>query len=262
MESYDNLTPLENFNCTLNEISILAKTSFEELYPWYYYDTSEKLKKEIIENLKALPENKFNAYLKYTKEQIQEHHVFDPEESLIQKWLKKFNLNESEFPFLFNEDIVKLVTPNYRVVKGIDNQTYFIQKDFHLHAVRLEFIKIIAFINELLPEEHDLEPPAETVENEEFYPRIFKDKNAFKLFEALMVEFGNTEQNLVNYSFVFHKMTYDGLIHPDLKQQSYYQLLNKFDIFIDKIKSLGEIGKKPLRESIYSKLKGESKTVS
>ncbi|MES2804065.1 MAG: hypothetical protein V4652_00750 [Bacteroidota bacterium] len=87
------------------------------------------------------------------------------------------------------------------------------------------------------------------------YPKIFKDYKSYNIFKYLLDEFGNTNENLANYSFVFRKMTYEGLIHSDLKQQSYISFLNGFDISIERIKSLRDIGKIPLRESIYAKSK-------
>lgn len=87
------------------------------------------------------------------------------------------------------------------------------------------------------------------------HPKIFKDFRSFSIFTKLLDEFGNTKENLSNYSFVFHKMTYEGLIHSDLKQQTYFSFLSEFDISIDRIKPLGDIGKIPFRESIYSKSK-------
>lgn len=87
------------------------------------------------------------------------------------------------------------------------------------------------------------------------YPKIFKNYKSYTIFKCLLDEFGNTKENLSNYSFVFHKMTYEGLIHSDLKQQTYFSFLSEFDISIDRIKPLGDIGKIPFRESIYSKSK-------
>jgi hypothetical protein len=91
--------------------------------------------------------------------------------------------------------------------------------------------------------------------SEDYHPKIFKDRNAFRFFKSLMEEFGNTKQNLANYSFVFHKMTYEGLIHSDLKQKAYYAFLSEFDISIERITPEHKLGKKTFRESIYAKLK-------
>jgi hypothetical protein len=93
------------------------------------------------------------------------------------------------------------------------------------------------------------------VEEQNPYPKIFKNHRAFTIFKDLQAEFGNTRENLSNYSFVFYKMTYEDLIHYDLKQQSYFNFLAEFDIIISRLKSLSAIGNKTFRESIYAKAK-------
>lgn len=148
---------LENFNNRLNDITILQEYSFFELYPGYYLDATDNLKKEIITNLTVLPVRQFNAFLNYIKEQIQEYHVFDPEECIIQKWLDEFDLALEDFPFINNKDIELLTLPNYKddsLEKEQIRLIYSIQREFHLHAVFLEVQKIQAFINELLINEH------------------------------------------------------------------------------------------------------------
>lgn len=87
------------------------------------------------------------------------------------------------------------------------------------------------------------------------YPKIFKNHKAFTIFNKLLEDFGNTKENLSNYSFVFHKMTYEDLIHNDLKQKSYFDFLGDFDISITRIKPKTQLGKSDLRESIYNKAK-------
>ena len=87
------------------------------------------------------------------------------------------------------------------------------------------------------------------------YPRIFTSNKAFDKFKKLLDEFGNTKENLVNYSFVFHRMKRDGLIYDDFQKLQFTYFLLKFEINIDRIKSMKEIGKLEYRESIYMKTK-------
>lgn len=87
------------------------------------------------------------------------------------------------------------------------------------------------------------------------YPRIFKDYYSFSVFKKLHDEFGNSKENLSNYSYIFYKMTYEGLIHFDLLHKTYIEMLSNFDIAIDRLKPKAEIGKKALRDSIYAKVK-------
>jgi hypothetical protein len=107
--------------------------------------------------------------------------------------------------------------------------------------------------NEVIKQQENNNEESVTLENP--YPKIFKDYKAFIIFKNLQEEFSNTKENLSNYSFIFHKMTYEDLIHFDLKQQSYFDLLDKFDININRIKPLCDIGKIAFRESIYTKAK-------
>jgi hypothetical protein len=156
MEKLENFTPINNFIVNLNDVSILREYSFYELYPGHYIDFSDKLKNEIINNLTKLSENRFGVYLKYVKENIEEYHVYDPEECIIQKWLDDFNFEKEDFPFLLSEEIKMLISPKYDDVSLEKEQkwlNYSIQREFHLYAVFLEFQKIIAFIDELLSKE-------------------------------------------------------------------------------------------------------------
>ena len=94
-----------------------------------------------------------------------------------------------------------------------------------------------------------------TVQSENPYPRIFKNYYAFEFIKKLIDEFGNTEYIVSNYSFVYHKMKEDKLIFEDVKQIEYFDFLAKYDIHINRIKSLNEIGKIPFRESIFASCK-------
>lgn len=168
---------LENFNDQLNDVSILNEYSFLELYPWYYFDTTEKLKKDIITSLTGLPQKQFVTFLKYIQEQIQEYHVFDPEVCIIQKWQDKFNLAIEEFPFFNNQDIELLTLPRYKddtLGKEQSRIVYSIQREFHLYAVFLEVQKIQVFINELLIYELTDSKELGTI------PTILKDEFKYK----------------------------------------------------------------------------------
>lgn len=87
------------------------------------------------------------------------------------------------------------------------------------------------------------------------YPRIFKDNKSYTIFFKLVESFGKDKECLSNYSYVFYKMTYEGLIHYDIPHKTYIEMLSEFDIYIDRIKPKADIGKIALRDSIYSKIK-------
>ena len=122
-----------------------------------------------------------------------------------------------------------------------------------------EYIKGVFNVNNYLVYKSFLDTPEKSFPEESAssnpYPRIFKDANAYTIFKNLLEEFRNTNENLANYSFVYHKMKYDGLIHFDLLDKTFTDMLLDFDINIDRIKSQKYIGKIAYRESIYSKAK-------
>jgi hypothetical protein len=99
------------------------------------------------------------------------------------------------------------------------------------------------------------EKESKKISEENPYPRVFKDYYSYCVFKKLYDEFGNKKECLSNYSFVFYKMTYDGLIHFDLLHKTYIEMLSNFDISIDRIKPKAEIGKLALRDSIYTRAK-------
>lgn len=90
--------------------------------------------------------------------------------------------------------------------------------------------------------------------NDNPYPRIFTTTKAFNKFKNLVVEFGNTKENLANYSFVFHRMKKDNLIFDDYQQTQFVYFLLEFDINISRIKPKTQLGNNDLRESIYNRI--------
>lgn len=93
------------------------------------------------------------------------------------------------------------------------------------------------------------------IDEENPYPRIFKNSKAFQVFKNLLDEFGTDKDNLANYSFVYHRMKKDELIYDDFQKLQFTYFLLNFNIKIDRIKRIGDIGKIELRESIYTKAK-------
>lgn len=246
-------TALKSFIVVLPDVSELYTNSFSELYPWYFYEFTENLKEEIINNLTSLNEKKFDSYLKWLKEKIEQYHVYDPEESFIDKWVKEFKLDVKDYPFDFNIELSKILAT--RITQ--DNLDKFkretarqMQIAFFNHATMLEANKIKKFINELLENLISEESTDSTP-----HPRIFKDAKAYSLFNNLFDEFGNREENLANYSFIFHRMKKDELIFNDVQNLQFVYFLLDLNINIDRIKPLAQIGNIKLRESIYSKAK-------
>lgn len=86
------------------------------------------------------------------------------------------------------------------------------------------------------------------------YPRIFTSTKAFNKFKNLYDEFAKSNQDLANYSFVFHRMKKDNLIYKDLKQLEFIDFLSSFEIHLDRLKPISQLGNNDLRESIYNKV--------
>lgn len=87
------------------------------------------------------------------------------------------------------------------------------------------------------------------------YPRIFTSTKAFDKFQKLLEEFGNGDENLANYSFVYHRMVKDKFIYEDYKQTEFMFFLLDFNINIKRIKPKTQLGKTDYRESIYNSAK-------
>jgi hypothetical protein len=98
--------------------------------------------------------------------------------------------------------------------------------------------------------EQQIESPKETNP----YPRIFTTTKAFNKFKNLVEEFGKGNQDLANFSFVFHRMKKDNLIFKDLKQIEYIDFLSFFEINLDRLKPISQLGNNDLRESIYNRV--------
>jgi len=86
------------------------------------------------------------------------------------------------------------------------------------------------------------------------YPRIFTSFKAFTKFKNLLEEFGNSSENLANYSFVYHRMKKDNLIFDDYQQTQFMYFLLDFDINIKRIKPKSQLGNNDLREGIYNRI--------
>jgi hypothetical protein len=133
------------------DVSILNETPFSELYPWYFLEFTSNLKDEIISNLTFLNESKFNHYLNWVQDKIETTLVYDPDECIIDKWIKEYNLNIDDFPFDFNQEISYLIS-SFKDNTLNDNEkrkVKLIQLNFHWYAVFLEYNKIVEFISNL-----------------------------------------------------------------------------------------------------------------
>jgi hypothetical protein len=87
-------------------------------------------------------------------------------------------------------------------------------------------------------------------QNEE--PRVFTNDYAFAVFLECYESFYHQGKNeLANFSFLFHKMRSDGLIHYDAKQLSYIDFIVSKGIILDRLKPIKSIGNIEYKEEIY-----------
>jgi hypothetical protein len=90
----------------------------------------------------------------------------------------------------------------------------------------------------------------------------FTNSYAQEVFNRLVTEFGNTKENLVNYSFVYHIMVQKKFIdNHSIKQSEYRKRLEEKNIVIEKIKGKNEIGKKEAKILKYEKVMNSFKTM-
>lgn len=87
------------------------------------------------------------------------------------------------------------------------------------------------------------------------YPQIFTSYSAYYIFEKLQAEFGDTRENLANFSFLYHRMKKDELIFESYPQINFIFFLMDFNINITRIKTQSLIGNVAFKEEIYNRIK-------
>ncbi len=151
-------SPIEAFTNNLTDVSALDDSSFFELYPWHFNQFSIDLKKEILNNLTKLSDDQFKVYLEDIKYNIKETFAYDPiAPSIIDYWLKKFDLDENDFPFLFDENVTELTNAVYNKNDLKTAKTKLVRKiqlEFYWYASFLEANKMLEFIDILLIEQN------------------------------------------------------------------------------------------------------------
>lgn len=86
-------------------------------------------------------------------------------------------------------------------------------------------------------------------------PHIFKDGYAYGVFKKYYHAFKDDDNQLANFSFIFHAMQKDGLIHENIKHRIFIDFLAENDIYIDRIKTFGTIGKTKEKNIAYQSFK-------
>lgn len=248
----DKITLLQKFK-DISNVDVLKTSSFFDLYPWYYIDPTINLQDDILIKMDKFNKSQFDTYLKYLRHEIAEHYIYNPNESLIPKTIERYNIVESDFPPFYIkefENFARIIHPSNK--EGFAD--YLIQREIHLYAAHKEAAKILSFIDGML-NDSQIESSDSKEQPINKYPRIFTDEKAYLLFEKLVEEFKVKKYALANFSYIFHRMKKDGLIYEDYMQTEFVFFLLNFDVNIDRIKRLGEIGNKENKEETYNRLK-------
>jgi hypothetical protein len=127
----------------------IYETCFLSSYSMHLQPTIEKVIIEIEENLLAIPENKIDNYINLVIKKIEYCDVVLKGENVIDKWIKKYNLEGTEFPFTNVPEIKRLIiTHPYNI--NLDGNELFevedIQIDFYIHACIQGANQIIDFL--------------------------------------------------------------------------------------------------------------------
>jgi hypothetical protein len=148
---------LRGFVERLNNYQIIYLDDFFSLYNDWFIDIRKLLENEIHENLFLTSTNKIK-YLEYSKKTINNEVVYIPNSLFLDKWIKIYELDKFEFPFIENEEVKELLSTNIRQ-PNLDNLTRKkctnMQIDFYCYVALNEKMNMIEFINELLLQEND-----------------------------------------------------------------------------------------------------------
>lgn len=195
----------------------------------------------------------FNELNKIENITAMNHHIRDGYQYFISQLYYAYD--KSEFKNLnafdnedFNRDCNELFYINYLMSFDSEIDDFY----FKMPSI-IDIIKPLNNSSEII--NIDFEDKLSITDEENPYPRIFTSHKAFGKFKKLKEEFGNTKQNLSNYSFVYHRMIKDKLIFEDYKQTEFVFFLLNFEINISRIKPKNQLGNNDFRESIYNSIK-------
>lgn len=200
MSKKNKSNPLKAFTEKLCDVSVLNDTSFNDLYSWHFEDIAHDLREEIIFNLSNLSKDKFDIYITYVKNEIENTYVYDPDICIIEKWLKKFDLVKSDFPFYFDKNVNRLISYekfNHSLELEEEKIARSIQLEFYWFAVFLEATKMIAFVNSFFFNNIDISDVIENskINKTELNP-IFNPLKGFEVFNYLLEQFVIKQSNI------------------------------------------------------------------
>jgi hypothetical protein len=127
----------------------IYQSSFIQCYDFGIKSITEYLKSEITENILILPSDKIKAYLDFVEDKIKNTPYFTTSETVLNKWITKYNLDNIEFPYLLNKEVNQLIAMSVNFHQLEEDKRALmedIQLDFYYYAAMIEGNKIIKFL--------------------------------------------------------------------------------------------------------------------
>lgn len=187
---------LIKFLDSINDIEILDESTFTKVYEDVILFNSKNLESEILENLALLPHDKKNDYLDFVSHKIKKTPHYNTADTIIDKWLKKYKVDKTLFPYFKNSELSLVL--EYNVDDDFFHPTvnvdfFDIQKDFFHYVAMLETNKIISFIDNL---SFNRTNSNIIIENKSELNPIFKSIDAFNSFNSLLDHFDISKNNI------------------------------------------------------------------
>ena len=127
----------------------IYQSPFIQCYDYGIKNFTEYLKSEINENLLILPSDKITPYIDFIEDKIKNTPYFEVNNTILDKWIKKYNLQNLEFPFIENKEVKQLISLSvnfHHLTEEEKNLMEDIQIDFYGYAAMIEAKKIIDHI--------------------------------------------------------------------------------------------------------------------
>jgi len=128
----------------------INETCFSLLYDTEITHFSPYLETEIIENLFQLQNDKKDDYIDYVIDKINKTPYRNINKNILDKWLKKYNVDLSKFPNFSNNELNEVLKKYYnsRIYESHKEQHFVldIQIDFYCYAAMIEAEKMISFL--------------------------------------------------------------------------------------------------------------------
>jgi hypothetical protein len=186
-----------------NEISNdreIYQSPFIQCYNFGIKSFTENLKSEISENLLILPSEKIIPFIDFIEDKIKNTPYFQVDNKILDKWIRKYNLQNLDFPFIENKEVYRLISMsvNFHQLTDEDRELMEeIQIDFYHYAAMIEADIIIDFLKTKRPIS---EKPIDKkeVDNESKTPNQLSVNQAIILLDKLGVFTDKTFENMPN----------------------------------------------------------------